>query len=88
MASILHVKGQLETLEQELDGSCTMINWLIGDRETGEDLAEVAGLMASVASTLMLSVTNFFSHWDFAEDCRREKLKEQAPEAVAAGGAR
>ena len=87
MASILHVKGQLETLEQELDGSCTMINWLLGDRETGEDLAEVAGLMASVASTLMLSVTNFFSHWDFSEDCRREKLKE-AKEAVAAGGAR
>jgi hypothetical protein len=77
MVSLLHLKTQLETLRDELDGGSEVREML--DKEAPEDVAAVVQVMADLASSLALNVTNFLGEWDFEVDCRRER------ENVAAG---
>ena len=86
MESILHVKGQLEELRDELEESGNlMVDWQKKGEEKLEDLTEVASLMAGVAAYLGLCVTAFLENLDIEKDCRQ---KAQKRELVGARGTR
>ena len=74
--TLYHINKQLEELREDLDDGALSIHFL--QEEKPEEAAETVQLMAEVAGLLSHSVSNFMSHWDFEEDCRRGREKEVA----------
>lgn len=83
MASLLHIRTDLENLVEDLDGGAALGRLL--ETEKAEDAAELVHLMAGVASDLTVCIENFMNQWDFTEDCRRAAAKaEKAIQKVEA----
>ena len=74
--TLYHINKQLEELREDLDDGALTIRFLQEGKL--EEAAETVQLMAQVAGLLSHNVSNFMSHWDFEEDCRRGREKEAA----------
>ncbi len=80
MVSMIHVKGQLEKLRDELEDREEVRDQL--ELEKPEDEAAIVQLMSEVAGSLQRHVAGFLGYWDFTEDCRRAREKEAAEVAA------
>jgi hypothetical protein len=73
--NVLELKAELRHL---IDDLASLKGSYPFEDEPPEVAADIVALMADASGTLSFLVHNFMASWDFSEDCRRARTKEQA----------